>query len=393
MLARLKLSPRWLAFAATAMACAVVFSGCRHPSHGPLKTPQFESKFSTSRHFSEGELEQVKLDRKIDQSWLSPSPDLFTLGPGDKLEIETIGEPASKMVTVVAPDGKLYFSMLDGIDVWGLTLSQVRTKLQEAMGNYLRQQPQISVMLRGVESKHIWILGRVQQPGVYNMPAPMTMLEAISLAGGTMTLSNYRDQEAAGIAEEMADLRRAFLLRQGKLLPIDFKRLLIEGDLSQNIYLQPDDFLYLPAATAREVYVLGAVTESRPVSYIEGMTTATAIASAYGTVKGAYMRHVAVVRGSLSTPEIAIVDYRGVLNGEARDIPLQPGDIVYVPFSPYRVIERYAELILNTFVSASAINAGSAAVAKQATGGAGVFIPVGSGVQILPPISPPPFGH
>jgi hypothetical protein len=63
---------------------------------------------------------------------------------------------------------------------------------------------------------------------------------------------------------------------------------------------------------------------------------------------------------------------------------------VYVPFSPYRYIEKYLELVLNTFVSAAAINAGERAVTKQPTAGAGVFIPVGSGVQILPPVNPPP---
>jgi hypothetical protein len=102
------------------------------------------------------------------------------------------------------------------------------------------------------------------------------------------------------------------------------------------------------------------------------------------------MHHVAVVRGSLSQPEIAIVDYRGVTRGEATDIPLQPGDIVYVPFSPYRYIDKYIELVINTFVSAAAINAGSQAVLKQQTAGAGVFIPVGSGINIIPPVNPPP---
>jgi protein involved in polysaccharide export with SLBB domain len=245
-------------------------------------------------------------------------------------------------------------------------------------------------VLRGVESKRIWILGRVQVPGVYPLAAPMTLLEAISTAGGTLGLSAFRDQSAAGMTEELADLRRSFVLRQGKLLPLNFERLLNQGDLSQNIYLQPDDFIYLPAATAREIYVLGAVTQPQRVPYTEGMTVAGAVASAYGTINGAYMHHVAVVRGSFQQPEITIIDYKGVIRGEAQDIELQPHDIVYVPFSPYRYLQQYAELILNTFVSATAINAGISLIPNKQTGGAGVFIPVGSGVQIVPPVSIPP---
>jgi protein involved in polysaccharide export with SLBB domain len=332
----------------------------------------------------------VALGKPLDPSWLQPPKDLFTLGPGDKVEIELLGEPASKTTTVVAPDGKIYFNLLPGIDVWGLTIAQAKQRLEAELSKYVRQQPQISVVLRGVESKHIWILGRVQAPGIYPLATPMTLLEAISMAGGTLGLSSFRDQSAAGMTEELADLPHSFVLRQGKLLPLDFHRLLIEGDLSQNIYLQSDDFIYLPAATAREIYVLGAVTQPRQVPYTEDLKVAGAIASAYGTINGAYMHHVAVVRGSLQNPQIAIVDYKRVIRGEALDIHLQPHDIVYVPFSPYRYLQRYAEIILNTFVSASAINAGSAAVAKQPTGGAGVFIPVGSGIQIVPPVSPPP---
>src|SRR6185503_17725608 len=128
-------------------------------------------------------------------------------------------------------------------------------------------------------------------------------LEAVSVAGGTMSLSSFQDQSAAGIAEELADLRRSFVIRQGKVIPINFERLIKQGDISQNIYVQPDDFVYFPAATSREVYVLGAVQQPRPVPYTEGLTVAGAVASAYGTLNGAYMNHVVVIHGSLARPE------------------------------------------------------------------------------------------
>lgn len=335
-------------------------------------------------------LNTVTFTNHIDPALLQPPDELFTLGPGDKLEIELIGEPLSRTETVVGPDGKIYFELLSGIDVWGQTLAQARAQIEGELSKYIRREPKVSLVLRDVESKRIWVLGRVQAPGLYVMTAPMTLLEAISMAGGTMSLTSFRDQAAAGVSVELADLWHSFVIRQGKLLPVDFGRLYEEGDLSQNIYLQPDDFIYFPSATASDVYVLGAVTQPQPVPYTEGLTVAGAIASAFGTTKGAYLHHVAVVRGSLSQPQITIVDYKEVIRGKAPDLALQPHDIVYVPYSPYRYLEHYAEIIVNTFVSAAAINAGSAAVIKQPTGGAGVFIPVGSGVQVVPPASPPP---
>jgi protein involved in polysaccharide export with SLBB domain len=174
------------------------------------------------------------------------------------------------------------------------------------------------------------------------------------------------------------------------LLPVNFARLLQQGDLSQNIYLQPGDFVYFPGATSRQVYVLGAVAQPRAVPYREGLTVAAAVASAYGTINGAYMTHVTVVRGALSSPEVAVVDYRKVIRAEAEDIALQPKDIVYVPFSPYRYLYKYIEIALDTFVSSVAINGGSRAVGVPSQGAAGVFIPVGSGVQVIPPVNPPP---
>jgi protein involved in polysaccharide export with SLBB domain len=335
-------------------------------------------------------LNTVTFTNHIDAAFLQAPEELFTLGPGDKLEIELIGEPLSRTATVVGPDGKIYFELLSGIDVWGLTLAQARARIEGELSKYVRQPPQISLLLRGVESKRIWILGRVQAPGLYVMAAPMTLLEAISMAGGTMSLTSFGNQAAAGLSVELADLRHSFVLRHGKLLPVDFHRLYDEGDLSQNIYLQPDDFIYFPSATASDVYVLGAVVQPQPVPYSDKLTVAGAIASAFGTTKGAYLHHVAVVRGSLSQPQITIVDYKAVIRGQAPDMALQPQDIVYVPFSPYRYLQHYAEIILTTFVSASAINAGAAAVSKPQSGGTTVYIPVGTGLPAVPPASPPP---
>src|SRR6185369_4894282 len=317
-------------------------------------------------------LNQVELTNRFDSAWLRPSTDLFTLGPGDKLEIEVLGEPASKTLTVVAPDGKIYFNLLPGLDVWGLTLGQAKAQLERELSKFVRDQPQVSIVLREVESKHLWILGHVQAPGIYPLAGPTTLLEALSLAGGTVNLSSFRQAEVLGASDELADFRRSFLLRQGKMLPVDFQRLVQLGDLSQNVYLQPDDLIYLPAATAREIYVLGAVTQPRAVPYKEGMTVASAVASAYGTINGAYLQHVAVVRGSLSHPQIAIVDYKYVIRGLASDLALQPRDIVYVPFSPYRYLTRYAQLVVDTFVSSAAINGGTSLIG-QPVGAAGVF--------------------
>ena len=361
------------------LAILALCAGCAH-----YKPPE-----PLASQPSSSPVNSVTITNGLDPAFLQPETNFFTLGPGDRVEIQLLGEGASKATTMVAPDGKLYFDLLPGIDVWGLTLAQSKARIEQEYSKYLRAPPQVSLVLREVASKRIWILGRVQAPGIYSMTGPMTLLEAISLAGGTLSLASYRDQEAAGISQELADLPHSFVVRNGRFLPVDFVRLLTDGDLSQNIYLQPDDFIYLPTAAARDVYVLGAVTQPRLVPYQTGMDVAGAVAGAYGTLKDAYLSHVAVVRGSLSHPSVTIVDLKHALRGQTSDVALLPGDIVYVPLSPYRYIGHYVEVILNTFVSSVAINEGTRIVGVPTTGAAGVFIPVGSGIQVIPPAAPP----
>jgi polysaccharide export outer membrane protein len=313
-----------------------------------------------------------------DTNLLQSPSDEFTLGPADRLEIEIVGDPTSLTTVVVGPDGKIYFNLLPGLDVWGLTVRDTRDLIEKELSKFIRQTPKVSVTLRGVESSHIWLMGRLNTPGVYPMAAPMTLLEALTIAGGPVSpLSSALSPSGmmgVSFSEDMADLRRSFVVRHGQVLPVDFYRLLKQGDMAQNIYLHPDDMVYVPSAMTREVYVLGAVFQSKAVFYRERMSLVSAVASAQGTIKDAFLNHVAILRGSLTEPKIAVVDYGAVIAGKSPDVLLEPGDIVYVPFVPYRTLERYANLILDTFVSTVAINEGARAVSANALP-VGVSIP------------------
>jgi polysaccharide biosynthesis/export protein len=359
---------------------ALFGAGCHH------KGPPFNPKMPA------GVLPSTTVTNVVSADMLKPPPEPFRLGPGDKLEIEFLGDVNSKTLTTVGPDGKIYFHFLPGLDVWGLTIAEVKASIDREMGKFIVNQaeiPPIGITLRAVESKRVWLLGRFQQPGVYAMATPMRLLEAIALAGGTVSLAGNQQSNFAYTSEDLADLRRAFIVRRGKLLPVDFYKLMKQGDLSQNIFLEPDDFIYFPTATSRQVYVLGAVAQPKAVLYNDEMTLVAAIANALGTIQDAYVHHVAIVRGSLSNPQIAVVDYKNVLHGKAENVRLEPYDIVYVPFSPYRYISKYLNLILDTFVSSVAINEGARAAVEEERAPAGIFIPIGSRITVNPqPVVP-----
>lgn len=323
----------------------------------------------------------------LDPSLLQLPTTPYRLGPGDELEVEVLGDVDTRSDTVVGPDGKIYFYILPGIDVWGLTVAQARAKIEDGLHQFIRERQPVSVTLKLAASERVWILGRLNKPGVYPLTGPTTLLEAISEAGGLSPRSAVSSlagpvamTTGAGTnaSDEAADLSRAFVIRKGRLLRVDFAKLLREGDLSQNIYLQPDDFIYLPGGNGGTIHVLGAVFTPRAVESTSQLTLVRAIAEAGGTIKDAYLSHVAIVRGSLSQPQVAIIDLKAVMEGQASDVVLDPQDIVYVPFTPYRVLTRYVDNILDTFARTIGVNEGARAITRQAAP-VGVNVPVGVG--------------
>jgi protein involved in polysaccharide export with SLBB domain len=358
---------------------SLLLTGC-----GTASGPRFDPYAGTEPNSSApARLTAVAVTNAPDSALLQLPSEHFRLGPGDSLEIRLVDESATLAAaggsapltaTIVGPDGKIYFDFLPGLDVWGLTLPETKALIENELMKFMREKPQVSVTLRGVASRQVWLLGRLNKPGIYPLAAPVTLLEALALAGGPISPPELASLGAGpmpvNLSEDLADLHRGFVIRNGQVLPVDFYRLLKAGDMTQNIYLQPDDFVYVPSAVTREVFVLGAVFQPKSVSYRKEMSLVAAIAGAQGTIKDAYLSHVAIVRGSLTNPEIAVVDYKAIIRGQSPDVLLEPGDLVYVPYVPYRTLERYANLIVNTFVSTVAINEGARAVTRN-------FSPVG----------------
>jgi protein involved in polysaccharide export with SLBB domain len=334
---------------------AALLAGCRTAPR-PVVYPEL------------GSAAGVVVTNVLNRELLQPPTDLFVLGPGDQLDVEVMGNAGSRSLVTVGLDGKIYFSLLPGIDVWGLTVSQAQARVEQELGRIVRDN-RVAMSLHAVNSKRVWLLGRMNRPGIYPLTGPTTLLEALAQAGGTA-----RNSSAVTTAE-LGDLRHSFVMRDGRALPVDFTALLQEGDTSQNIYLRPDDFVFIPSSISQEVYVLGAVLAPRTVPYQDPMTLMSAISAANGPGPDSYTSHVAIVRGSLTKPQLTVVDFNAITSGKAPNVRLEPGDIVYVPLSPYRFLTDYADLIVTTFVRTWSANEGIQSVIG--TGTVSVAVPVG----------------
>ena len=206
----------------------------------------------------------------IPQSWLVPPTDPYRVGAGDRLELELMEFPETLQNCMILPDGTLLFHTCPAIKVDGMTVPEVKAAIEKALSVDYRA-PQVSIIVREASSRRVWIMGRCKEPGVYTLDGPTTILEAIGRAGG------FEVARSLGDTEDLVDLQHSFLIRNGRLVPIDFDRLIRLGDTSENIYLQNNDYVYLPSGSGARAYVLGAVMRPRVVDFREHMTLSEAI--------------------------------------------------------------------------------------------------------------------
>src|ERR1700743_1320107 len=191
-----------------------------------------------------------------------------------------------------------------------------------------RRAPRTIIIPIAYNSKKYYVLGKVVQRGVYTLDRPTTVLEALARAKGIE--NGQVDYDVV----DVADLGRAFLMRNNSRIPIDFEKLFGGGDLSQNIQIEPGDYLYFPSADIKQVYVLGEVALPGPVTYRPDLTMLGAISSRGGFDAAAFKSHVLVVRGSLNHPETFVAGL-GTKEDNMNDFKLEPSDIVYVSGRPF----------------------------------------------------------
>jgi len=270
----------------------------------------------------------------------------LTLGPGDVLSFSLYGEPTlARNEVTIGPDGRVSFLEAHDVIASGLTVDGLRARLDDALGKF-RRSPRTIISPVAYRSKKYYVLGKVVQRGVYTLSRPTTVLEAIAQAKGIE--NGQVDYDVV----DVADLQRAFLMRSNKRIPIDFEKLFGGGDLSQNVQIEPGDYLYFPSADIKQVYVLGEVALPGPVTYRPDLSMLAAISSRGGFNAAAFKSHVLVVRGSLNHPETFVAGL-GTTSDTMNDFKLKPNDIIYVSWRPFYRGEELLDLAATAFVQAA----------------------------------------
>ncbi len=269
-------------------------------------------------------------------------PDI-RLAPGDSVHLNMFARLGMQRKEVfVQSDGHLTYLQAD-VMATGLTLDELKDKLNEALSVY-HQNPRVMVSPDRFQSRKVYILGKVVKKGMVNFDRPLTLLEAVSEAGG-LEIGTFEQNTV-----ELADLGHAFVARGGKKLDVNFEALFYRGDMAQNVALQPDDYVYFPSANSNEVYIMGAVANQGTQGLLGHSTVTSVIAQASGFTDKAYKKKVLVIRGSLEKPEKIVVNMDDILSGQTAGFRLKPKDLIYVSEKPWARAEELLDMAISAFV-------------------------------------------
>jgi polysaccharide export outer membrane protein len=158
----------------------------------------------------------------------------YVIGPGDVLAITFWREQDLSGEVVVRPDGRISIPLLNEIEVNGLSTEQLREKLAKDAQRFV-QDPTVSVVVKQINSRKVYITGQVSKPGPYPLTTSMNVLQLISTAGGL---------------QEYADEKNIVVMRteNGKTVNFKFnyKDVMHRKKLQQNIDLKPGDTVIVP---------------------------------------------------------------------------------------------------------------------------------------------------
>ncbi len=166
-------------------------------------------------------------------SGITPPVD-YVIGADDQLAIIFWREQEMSAEVAVRPDGKISLPLINDIQASGLTPEQLRVSIAEAATKFI-EAPTVTVVVKAINSRRVFITGQIGKPGPYPLTAPTTVLQLLALAGGVAEYSK---------SENIQVMRT----ENGKTANYRFNyRDVIKGKkLEQNVLLKPGDTVIVP---------------------------------------------------------------------------------------------------------------------------------------------------
>jgi len=161
-------------------------------------------------------------------------PDDYVIGPEDVIGVLFWRDADMSGDLTVRPDGVITLPLIGDVRAAGLKPDQLKEQIQSAAGKYVTD-PNVTIVLRQLNSRKVFITGEVTTPGAYPLAGPRTVMQLISLAGG---LTEYADKANVTIIRHEQGRTRS--------LKFNYKDVSQGKKVEQNILLLPGDTVVVP---------------------------------------------------------------------------------------------------------------------------------------------------
>lgn len=161
------------------------------------------------------------------------APRASTLGTGDLVEIRVFQENDLSGAYRISPEGTIDYPLCGKVSLNGMTSSQAADALTACLQNGFLKSPQVSVLIREYNSKKVFVFGEVQKPGTFPYDENMTIIQAVTLAGGFTKTASKNSLNVTRIVD-------------GQEVKIRIAAQDIGIGREKNFFLRPGDIIFVP---------------------------------------------------------------------------------------------------------------------------------------------------
>jgi polysaccharide export outer membrane protein len=242
------------------------------------------------------------------------------IGGRDVLDIRVLQDPALNTTATVGDDGRINLPVVGRVDISGLTPTQAEVRIKQVLESKILTKADVTVTVLVAGSKPISVIGAVTRPGGINVTGNITLIQAITQAGGL----------APGYGKTIYVLRTASngLTEQ---IAVDIDDLMVNGNPDLNLPLAPNDVVNIPMDTPLSIYVLGEVMRPGKVQFrrSQSPTLLQALADAGSPTDRA--SNIVLVKRFVNGRETSIkADWKKIAVGKQPDVQLLDNDTVFI---------------------------------------------------------------
>jgi len=167
-------------------------------------------------------------------AWREEKPAEFRIGPGDRLRISVWKHDELSHEVTVRPDGSVSLPLVGEIRASGRSGPEIAHDIEGRLAKFYTEPAPVTVVVTEVKSYKLFVIGEVQKPGELVPGQPITVLQALSMAGG-LTPYAHRDGIVILRRDERGERR----------IPFSYSAV-VGGDMQQNLVLQAGDTIIVP---------------------------------------------------------------------------------------------------------------------------------------------------